>query len=580
MRHRTLAWTLVVLATACGGDANEESLETVEAPAGGPPYRVLVEVDRMQGAPPIRFEQELGGARVSLADIFGAADVHLRIVEDEDDLPGGPTIRLADLHGLMTGHSGVAPEPGEWKVHVLVVTLDPDDDQTLGIMFDVADNDDNDVPREAFAVFATAHGDLAAARDPEMLLTTAHELAHAFNVHHTDWEGSDFYDDATIESYSSAGTVRWSLSRQSLDHFANHHPLEVQPGSGGLPFGAVLQAHLGAHQSYPGESYELADPSRLAMRRGSEAGGRVSLRRGITGADLGRHRVELLPAAHPLRLRLHAPKARYELGEPVVLTVELHNAGEARQEVVPLLNPEYGFLAVHVRLPGRDEFRPYRPPVLREARQRAAPLLAGSEALYAEAKVFFGASGWTFQEPGEYLVLADYPSSADPESPRITSDTLRIVVRPPTTPSGRRAVETLRTDGRLGLQQGLFLYLEGGDHLEVGKASLEEVVAEAPDAPQAAGARLALARAALHPTLDPNRRTAPDVDAALRYVADLEGADLPPLTLMRIQGEIARALEASGRPGEARLLRSRTVESVDRRAIPWMDRSAVMEEIE
>ena len=73
------------------------------------------------------------------------------------------TVRLADLHAIMQTFSSIPPDEGQWKVHLLLVTRDFTDANTLGIMFDFGRNDDNDIPREGCAVFVDAHtqGDVA-----------------------------------------------------------------------------------------------------------------------------------------------------------------------------------------------------------------------------------------------------------------------------------------------------------------------------------------------------------------------------------------------------------------------------------
>ncbi|MGB5659930.1 MAG: hypothetical protein WBO54_10655, partial [Thermoanaerobaculia bacterium] len=180
------------------------------------PSKVLLEIDRMAGTPALVAEQVIRNNPVSLAGIYAEAGLDLRITQDSTDLPRQETIRLADLHGLMTAFSSLEAEAGERKIYGIVVTEDQDEPGTLGIMFDFGQHDENDIPREAFAIFASAHQGLDGGVDPEMLLTAAHELAHCFNLHHPDWEGTSFQSRATIESYSLADTVRWNLSSQSI----------------------------------------------------------------------------------------------------------------------------------------------------------------------------------------------------------------------------------------------------------------------------------------------------------------------------------------------------------------------------
>jgi hypothetical protein len=265
--------------------------------------------------------------------------------------------------------------------------------------------------------------------------------------------------------------------------------------------------------------------------------------------------------------------------------VELLNEGTVSQEIIPLLEPEYGFLGLHVRAPQATDFRPYHPPVLKEGRGKSRRALPSAEALYAEARIFFGADGWTFDQPGEYVILADFPSTESPGSPRVASDSLRIQIREPTTPASRRALELLRTPDqtRLGAQQGLFLYLEGGDHLTLGKERLEQIVIETPAAPQTSAARLALGHAALRPTIDGQRSVVPEprLEEARGYLAGVENQALSPLAVMRVQGELARQLEIQGRGGDAEVIREEVIQSMeDTPAIQRMDRPEIRRRVQ
>ena len=168
---------------------------------------------RLDGLGPRPYSVEPG-----IGAIYAAANIRMEVRHDQSDLPRRESVRLADLHALMTSFQSISAPPGTWKLYVLVATSDANDPDTLGIMFDFGSTDRNDLPREGCAIFAGAHEALPGGVGPEMLLTAAHELAHCFNLHHPDWDGTSFHRDATIESYSLTDSVRWSLSPQSRDH--------------------------------------------------------------------------------------------------------------------------------------------------------------------------------------------------------------------------------------------------------------------------------------------------------------------------------------------------------------------------
>jgi len=519
--------------------------------------RVLLEVDRMEGTPPLQ-ESLPGQAEVSLKKIYADAGIDLDIQQDQTNLPRIEQVRLADLHNLMTSFSSVAPPAGVGKIHALVVTLDAERADTLGIMFDFDQADLNLLPREGFAVFASAHQSL---NNPaaEMLLTTAHEMAHCFNLHHPDWEGSGFGSGSTIESYSLTDTVRWALSPHSKKHVREDQANEVWPGQGGLPFGSVGQGHLDRHKSDPAESFSVVDSARAARAPGAGGARRTGLAR-----DTARvHPVD----GHSLRLHLEAPKTSFIVGEPVVLTVGLHNGGSSDRYVLPLIDPRYQFLNVEMRKKGTEQFEPFRSAVLADARGVAATRLKPGDSIHEEIKVFFGADGWTFKEPGTFEVRADYPAGGseptvlDEREGRVQSALLELEIKAPTTSTDRRATNLM-----LGYEQGLFIFLEGADHLSRAKAKLRSVVEEAPGSATAPAARLALAQAVLNPAPSPGSRVATqiDVEKAQEYLRGLPSADLPPLSVVRAVDDLAKELEKRGETPKAQVIRRESLRGLER----------------
>ncbi len=443
-----------VAGTGCGAKEEKPAPATAEAvpPTSVRTSRVIVEIDRMQGTPEIPTSLTIGGREVSLKSIYEGSGVEVVVQQDEVNLPRIDRVRLADLHGLMTAFDTVRPPAGVGKVHALVVTADEEKPSTLGIMFDFNDKDVNSLPREGFAVFASPHENLNNT-PAELLLTAAHELAHCFNLHHADWEGSRFGEDATVEGYSMADTVRWALSPRSVEHLRVHQVTEVWPGQGGLPFGSVGRGHLSRHQSDPAESYSVVDDSPAAAGVAREAGSRKGLAREastVSAID-----------ADDLRLVLEAPKTSYVVGEPVVLTVGVHNTGSRDRYVLPLLDPRYQFLNVEIRRPGETDFRAFRSAVLADARGVKADRLKPGDTRHEEIKVFFGADGWTFQQPGTYEVRADYPSGGltsatfDRPEGRVQSPVLVLHVQAPTATTDRRVQPQV-----MRYKEWLFLFLD------------------------------------------------------------------------------------------------------------------------
>ncbi len=526
----------------------------------GPKQPVLLEIDRMAGTQAVRDSQVLNGENVSLADIYEAGGVSLRIVHDQSDLERQDSIRLADLHALMTANRDEVANEGEWHIHMLVVTEEADRPDTLGIMFDFGDVDDNDTPREAFAVFESAHETLPGGLVPEVLLTSAHELAHVFNLHHTDWEGQSFQQGATIESYSMTDSVLWRLSNRSIAHLMKHDKRFVSPGEGNLPFTMITQEHADRHQSIPPESYDVIDADRTTASRGPNVQRDAAVR-----GKLAKHGARMVTASSPVKLKIEAPKATYVVGEPVIVSVVLENTGSDDVTVIPQLQPEYRLLSIGIQPPDSDDMLPYRAPVIRDARRVGTKTLAPGERYTAEAKLFLSADGWTFEETGDYVIQASYPAGAEISDTLIESEPVTISIVAPDSEATTAARRLLMDNAgrRLGKEQGLYIYLEGGDHLTYGASKLKELVEAAPNAKQATAARLALGNAALNPTYDPARRARPaaDLDQAMQYFEGLSDADnLPKQSIERVGNQLTYELEKVDRIDDATKLREDVIE--------------------
>ena len=536
---------------ACGGES------TPPDPGRSDPgvRKVLLEIDRMAGTPPVVLEQVINGTKVSLKSIYADAGIDLDVRQDQIDLPRQEQIGLADLHAMMNAFRSVEAPADVMRVHALVLTREREDPDTLGIMFDFGEDDVDGRPREGFAVFADPHAGLPGGLNPELLLTMAHELAHCFNLHHPDWEGEGFRGGSTVESYSQADSVRWTLSSHSKAHITSDPGREVWPGRSNIGFGLVTPDHLARHNASPSEGFRVVEPSSFSERRPTAA-----LASALRKAAL-RDRSRFVPAdQHPVKLQLETAKSSYVVGEPVVLTVGLHNTGNTNQSVYPFLDPKYRFLNVEVRGPGETEFEAFQPVLLADARGTRPHVLTPGASIHDEARIFFGADGWLFQRPGEYSVRADYSAPAAEGRPaddrrRLESAVLKIVVTEPATSSERRARELI-----LGPQEGLYLVLGGGDHLQGASSRLKQVVQEAPNAAQTAAVRLALGTAALTPTMNMETgvQSQPRLDEAKNHLAATVNSQLPALSVAKAQTNLAEALEAKGRTAEAARVRTET----------------------
>jgi hypothetical protein len=551
-----LSFILLTVATVpgCSRQAPTDNKPVKEAPR----QKVTLEIFQMAGTPEVPMKVQAGQQEIKIEDVFKPAGIDLTVHRVRFDLPSAPEVTLADLHALMLRHrSQTPPTNGDIAVQLIVATRETGRPQDLGIMFDYGDTDTDNYPREGFAVFATVHEHLPAGRDPELMLTIAHELTHVLNLHHGDWEpagpGGTFDAGSTIESYSTAKDVKWALSDRSKLHLLSDPAKEKWPGRDNLAFGTMLRDHFKRHQPEPAdEVWDVIEASGL-----NEKGRRARVAVLDAARTSPRDRSNVLPIDQsPVKLTLEVPKQTYEVGEPVTVTVGLHNGASQAMHVRPLIDPSYGFLNLDIQLPGSDVYLPFRSIVIREARAVRTALLEPGKSRHDEAKVFFGAGGWTLTAPGTYHFRADFPAAGATEAEalsarkRIQSAPLEIVVVAPRSAAGRQASRLL-----LGAQEGLYLLFGGGDHLN-GALKIKEAAGIAGTSPQGDAARLAVAQATLNPTLGVTSQDV-KVQEALQYLSKTSTAAAGPFSVAQTYDDAADALEKQGKPVQATEVRRR-----------------------
>ncbi|RKZ70257.1 MAG: hypothetical protein DRR19_33490, partial [Candidatus Parabeggiatoa sp. nov. 1] len=188
-----------------------------------------------------------------------------------------------------------------------------------------------------------------------------------------------------------------------------------------------------------------------------------------------------------LVFQIKANKASYVVAEPVVLYVSLQNTSNEPIELqVGSLIPLYGVAQykIHRLEDDNDDstppFRPYaRGDVVFIPPEEFAP----GKILREEVKLFFGAWGWTFAEPGTYEVRAYIRDSG------LVSNTITVRIQAPADEQTAQAAKLFLESPE---EVGLLLFWEGGDHLTDGLQRLERVASQFPDTSHATYANLVL----------------------------------------------------------------------------------------
>ncbi len=211
---------------------------------------VSLEFDRMTGTafPP---QHTVNGQPVTLESIFDDAGVSLTVEEDETgiqplNIAQDDCISDAELSALENNHRHLSLFPASacpfafcntYHLYGVVVNhygevLDACIPEfILGKMW-------QGHTRSAFAIFYRMN--TIQSGGPEYLRTTAHEIGHAFNLHHSDGDGTSIM----TQSDDLEGDPVYRFSEQSRDHLADHPGQCKYPGAvGAAPFTWVVNDH-------------------------------------------------------------------------------------------------------------------------------------------------------------------------------------------------------------------------------------------------------------------------------------------------------------------------------------------------
>lgn len=207
--------------------------------------------------------------------------------------------------------------------------------------------------------------------------------------------------------------------------------------------------------------------------------------------------------AQALRLTLAADKTEFVPGEPVVLYLTIANRGETELQIPSALTPEYGYVQYRVQRENGGE-AVFEPWIVMENTtvQRLAPAASVS----TQGRIFFGARGWTFAEPGTYRVRATFREASSP------AVELRVASPPASVDREQSARLIASRDA------GLFLLFDGGDHLREGVKTLQDVAASNSSLSGYANYSLGAAAAKQFADVQTGTVRPPNLDEAQRYL--------------------------------------------------------------
>lgn len=440
---------------------------------------VRLEVVRESGVPALPVWHDPAGPTESVESALAAAGVAAVLSDGQGPIPTPASgWDESQLHGLMTRFAAAQTSQRDWQLHLLLLGACRDP-RVFGIMFDAGIDDLNGLPRQGAAVFTAPIAGHPAGPERKTVQTVVHELGHALNLAHRFEAEVARTDSTSFMNYDwryLGGNQRdrfWRDFRWTFDDdelaFLHHGPWPaVVPG--GQPFHSVRY-------------WRPSDVAALPFQPTEPSSG--------------------------LALRLVPPPAGtvFSFAQPVYLSVALTNQSGAPRDIPSFyLDPKAGYLQIFVRrLDGADRgpldafpdpatladrraaggpvaaFAPrgatlFQPIVLRDyeldAADPALDRLPDGASISANLNLTFGASGFSFADPGSYeitavLIMQDAARGVDTVT---ISDPVAIRISFPHTPDEERDAQLLLTR-----DVGAWLALGGSDVLADAGAAVEAV---------------------------------------------------------------------------------------------------------
>ncbi len=371
----------------------------------------------------------------------------------------------AELHDAMEQHfSQVRSGWPKWQLWCILAGAF-DDPLVGGIMFDYQGTEQ----RQGCAVFRKHQwfDDLVAGPPSDarqaaalrkFLYTYVHEIGHAFNYLHSwdkgrpdalSWMNYDWRFDRRNGADSFWANFRMRFDDEELVHLRHGDRSSVIMGGDPWSSGGHLEAPAGAMSELLGEA--------------------------------------------PLGLLLRS-KGYFQFMEPVILELRIRNLADLPLEVDTQLHPEFGGVTLYIRRPDGTIVE-YSPVLCKLARPNLCtlqPLAAdkdneGEDRHSQNVMLSFGADGFYFDQPGEYLVRAIYQG---PGELLIPSDSHRLRIGHPFSPDEEHLAQDYFTH-----ETGMALYLGGSSSpfLEKGMNALQEIAERYPKSSKGAQVALLLA---------------------------------------------------------------------------------------
>ena len=184
-------------------------------------------------------------------------------------------------------------------------------------------------------------------------------------------------------------------------------------------------------------------------------------------------------AQERIRLTVIAEKNQFQLGEPVIVYTEITNLGTQPIMTFGSFGPEIDEYIYFITNPAGESKR-FAPAFVEEVSETVT--LQRNQSVGGPARIFFGANGYAFNEPGSYGITVRYRDTQ--------STPLTIQITAPADDAQREQALLILGNPEVGL----FLMFEGGDELSSALENINTLIGRFPNSPHAHYLKYALGK--------------------------------------------------------------------------------------
>jgi hypothetical protein len=368
------------------------------------PYNTHTHPDR-----PANLPEEI----LTIASAFAKAGIHIIRSPENDQIidksEAGEDGRwsMMELHDSMQLHWDAFASRPKWRLWLFLACLS-EHERMGATMFD-------GLGRQGVAIFTRCqyfhsinggyivmNPPLEAAVKRELFFNTIHEMGHAFNLSHpSERTGRPWKGPPWMRCRSSKRAVTW----MNYPDFPTRH---------------ISGAN--ATWFYKRFAFQFDKHDLLFVRHAPDP----CVAMGREAWFHNRDRERLGAVDRRLHFSLRSGKPIYELGEPILVELQLSNVGDRPVVVHRSLDPSEGLVDISVTDPDGTR-RSHVPIVRRCVRLEQQALEPGGTLPFASVNLTVGASGFPFKKPGTYRIGAIYTNLDG----GIQTATMALRVRPP-----------------------------------------------------------------------------------------------------------------------------------------------------